>query len=100
MVITVIHEVRWLPNDVEAKLEEILLTIRRTEQKMSELSDAVAAIANDVTELQAAGQRVIDLLTQPNPDVAAAVTALQAADAAFDTLRDSLNNAGATEPTP
>lgn len=63
---------------------------------MSELSDAVAAIANDVTELQAAGQRVIDLLTQPNPDVAAAVEALRTADAGFDAIRDALNSADTT----
>ena len=101
MIITVVHEIRWLPNDVEAKLEAIISTIRRMEQKMSELSNAVAAIANDVTELQAAVQRVIDLLSQPNPDVTAAVAALQAADASFDTLRDSLNAAGTpVEPTP
>lgn len=32
---------------------------------MSELSDAVAAIANDVSELQTATQRVLDLLASP-----------------------------------
>ena len=74
---------------------------RKVDEKMSELSDAVAAIGNDVTELQAAGQRVIDLLTQPNPDVKAAVDALKTADAGFDAIRDSLNAAGtAPEPTP
>ena len=85
-----------------------LSALRRIENKMSELSDAVAAITNDVTELQTAGQRVIDLLSQPNPDVAAAVDALKTADAGFDALRDSLNSAGTTagaapgsaEPTP
>lgn len=78
-----------------------LSTIRRIENKMSELSDAVAAIANDVTELQAAQKRVIDLLEQPNPDVAAAVEGLKAADAGFDAIRDALNAAGTTpEPTP
>lgn len=65
---------------------------------MSELSDAVAAIANDVTELQAAGQRIIGLLTQPNPDVTAAVEALKTADAGFDAIRDSLNAAGQPPP--
>lgn len=69
---------------------------RKVEQQMSELSDAVAAIANDVTELQAAQQRVIDLLTKPNPDVQSAVAALQNADAGFDAVRDALNAAGAT----
>lgn len=71
-----------------------LSTLKQVRCLVSELSDAVAAIADDVTELQTAGQRVIDLLTQPNPDVAAAVEALKAADAGFDALRDSLNAAG------
>lgn len=61
---------------------------------MSDLSDAVAAIVTDMGELQAAVQRVIDLLTQPNPDVVAAVTTLRNADAGFDAIRDSLNTAG------
>lgn len=65
---------------------------------MSDLSDATAAIANDVTELQAAQKRVIDLLTQPNPDVDAAVAALRTADTGFDAIRDALNAAGTTPP--
>lgn len=65
---------------------------------MSELTDAVTAISNDVGELQTAVQRVLGLLNQPNPDVVAAVAVLQNADAAFDAVRDSLNAAGtATE---
>ena len=76
-----------LAKQIDTNHKEIL-------RKMSEILDAVAAIANDVTELQAASQRVIDLLSQPNPDVAAAVAALQAADAGFDAVRDALNNAG------
>lgn len=82
-----------------------LSSIRRIEKKMSELSDAVAEIANDVTELQQAQQRVIDILTKPNPDVAAAVDALRTADAGFDAIRDALNSVGAEPgggetPTP
>lgn len=75
----------------------ILLEVKR---KMSELSDAVAAIANDVTEIQAASKRVLDLLQQPNPDVAAAIAGLQNADAAFDAVRDSLNAAGQAATPP
>lgn len=63
---------------------------------MGELADAVAEITNNVTELQAASQRVIDLLSQPDPDVAAAIAALRAADAGFDAVRDGLNAAGGT----
>lgn len=77
-----------------------LSTLRRIEHTMSELNDAVAAIGNDVGELQTAVQAVLALLNQPNPDVAAAVAALQNADAAFDAIRDSLNAAVPTPPTP
>lgn len=76
----------------------VLYQLRKVRKTMSELSDAVSAIGNDVGELQAAVQRVLDLLTQPNPDVAAAVAALQNADAAFDAIRDSLNAAGSKSP--
>lgn len=78
----------------------IKLLDRKVTKRMSELSDAVAAIANDVTELQAASKRVLDLLTQPNPDVQSAVAALQNADAGFDAIRDSLNAAGGASTTP
>jgi hypothetical protein len=78
-----------------------LKLLKETRNQMSELSDAVAEIANNVTELQSASQRVLDLLTQPNPDVQAAVTALRNADAGFDAIRDALNAAGqTTEPGP
>lgn len=80
--------------------ETIINTQKEILKKMSELSDAVAAIGNDVGELQAAVQRVLDLLNQPNPDVAAAVAALQAADAGFDAIRDSLNAAGQPAAPP
>lgn len=65
---------------------------------MSELTDAVAAIGADVTDLQDSVQRVLDLLEQPNPDVAAAVEALRNADAGFDAIRESLDAAGGTTP--
>ena len=65
---------------------------------MSTLTDAVAAIATDVTELQGAVRHVLSLLQTPNPEIDAAVAALQNADAAFDALRDSLNAAG--QPAP
>lgn len=81
------------------RFTQLLHLMRKVDTKMSELSDAVAAIGNDVTELQAAGQRVIDLLTQPNPDVTAAVDALRTADAGFDAIRDALNAAGTAPPS-
>ena len=76
--------------DIQGKIKNLS---RKVDEKMSELTDAVAAIANDVTELQASSKAVLDLLQQPNPDVPAAVAALQNADAAFDAVRDSLNAA-------
>lgn len=68
-------------------------TLGEVKRTMSELSTAVAAIAEDVIELQAASKAVLDLLQQPNPDVSAAIAALQNADAAFDAVRDGLNAA-------
>lgn len=76
--------------DIQGNLKTL---IRKVNERMSELSDAVAEIANDVTELQAAQQKVVDMLNKPNPDVAAAVAALQNADAGFDAVRDALNAA-------
>lgn len=83
--------------DIQGRLETLS---RKVDENMSELSDAVQAISNDVGELQTAVQRVLDLLNQPNPDVASAVAALQNADAGFDAIRDSLNAAGATKEPP
>ncbi len=74
-----------------------LSAIREIKETMSALTDAVAAIGNDVGELQTAVQRVLDLLNQPNPDVAGAVAALQNADAGFDAIKASLDAAG-TKP--
>ena len=86
--------------DIQGKLKHLATGLnsldRKVDKRMSELSDAVAAIANDVTELQAAQQRVIELLTKPTPDVQSAVAALQNADAGFDAIRDALNAAGGT----
>jgi hypothetical protein len=52
----------------------------------------VSKMAN--AQLQAVIQRVIDMLTRQDPDVATAVVALQAVDAGFDAIRDGLNAAG------
>lgn len=72
--------------------------VRSTHKLMSALSDVVKKISDDVGEIQVAVQRVLDLLKQTNPDVLAAVAALENADAAFDAIRDSLNAAGAEPP--
>jgi chromosome segregation ATPase len=73
--------------------DQIATLQRKVECGMSELSDAVKSVADDVSELQAAQQRVIDLLNRPNPDVSAAIAALQNADAGFDAVTKALNDA-------
>jgi uncharacterized coiled-coil protein SlyX len=82
----------------------ILKRLRSIEDTMSALSDAVAAVREDVARVQAGVQGVLDKLNQPNPDVEAAVTALTEIDAAFDQIAGSLEAATGTstgpEPTP
>lgn len=85
-------------NRVEEKLDAILERINQVEKNMSqELKDAVARIT-------ASAQRLINdavtKLSQPDPDVAGAITALNAASDAMDTESGSLEgSAGATGAT-
>lgn len=72
-----------LARQIDANHKEIL-------KQMSALSDAVQAVADDVTRIGDDVTKVIDLLQQPNPDVAAAVTALQAVDAGLDASAEKL----------
>ena len=60
---------------------------------MSELSDAVQAIKDDVVRIGAGVKAVLELLKQPNPDVAAAVAALTEADAGLDAAADAMDAA-------
>jgi methyl-accepting chemotaxis protein len=82
----------------------ILKRLRSIEEKMSALSDAVAAVREDVSRVQEGVKGVLDKLNQPNPDVEAAVSALTEIDAAFDQIAESLEAANGTptapEPTP
>lgn len=38
MIITVIHEVRWLPNEVEAKLDRLAVGLKMLDEKIDELT--------------------------------------------------------------
>jgi len=82
--------------DVQGRLK---LLSRKVDQKMSELTDAVQAVVDDVKRVGDGVDKVLALLTQPNPDVAAAVEQLKAVDAGFDSIAEKLEAVGTT-PTP
>jgi len=63
---------------------------KRITNSMSALSDAVAAVVEDVTRIGDDVTKVLDILQQPNPDVAAAITALQAVDEGLDATAERL----------
>jgi hypothetical protein len=71
-------------------------------RKMSEISDAVQLIKDDVVRIGAGVKSVLELLQQPNPDVTAAVEALKNADAGLDAAAEALEAAlpAPTEPPP
>jgi ABC-type transporter Mla subunit MlaD len=75
-----------LAKQIDANHKEIL-------KHMSALSDAVQAVADDVTRIGDDVSKVIDLLQQPNPDVEAAITALQAVDEGLDASAEKLEAA-------
>lgn len=64
---------------------------RKVDELMSELSDAVGSIKDDVTRIGDGVKKVLDLLTQPNPDVTNAVAALKEADAGLDAAADAMD---------
>lgn len=80
----------------------ILKRLRSIEQKMSALSDVVAAVQADVVRVSDGVKAALDKLNTPNPDVAAAVEALTAVDAGLDTVAESLEavNTPAPPSTP
>jgi hypothetical protein len=80
----------WILNT--AILIGIALLIWRT-RKMSELSDAVQSIKDDVVRIGAGVKAVLDLLQKPNPDVSAAIEALKNADAGLDAAADAMEAA-------
>lgn len=72
MTITVIHEIRWLPNDVEAKLTHLLTAIHAIDVKIDELALAVKetnetqvrALADEVKTVREKLQTSIDNQTK------------------------------------
>lgn len=92
-----VREQREHYHRVEGKLDALNNRFNELENTMSkELNDAVARIT-------ASSKRLIDdavaKLSQPDPDVAAAITSLNAASDALDTESGSLEGAGATGTT-
>lgn len=88
------------------KLDALLTAInnldRKVESKMSELSDAVQSIKDDVVRIDTGVKAVIAKLEQPNPDVANAVAALKEADAGLDaaaTAMEAVLNPALPGPT-
>lgn len=74
MTITVIHEVRWLPNDIGDKLDHLLTAIQTLDAKVDELTLAVRetnetqirALADEVKAVREKLQTSID--NQPKGD--------------------------------
>lgn len=72
MTITVIHEVRWLPNDIETRLGQLLTAIETLDAKVDELALAVKetnetqirALADDVRTVREKLQTSIDNQTK------------------------------------
>lgn len=85
--------------DIQGRLRFLNLQQRRLEQLMSELTDAVGSIKDDVVRISDDVKKVLDLLQQPNPDVASAVTALKEADAGLDAAAEAME-AVINPPTP
>jgi methyl-accepting chemotaxis protein len=77
---------------LQVTASRILISLREGLKKMSELSDAVQAVADDVTRIGDDVSQVLALLQQPNPDVAAAVEALKKIDADLDSTAESMEN--------
>jgi hypothetical protein len=67
----------WPLSVFESKLDAIIASQKQEQKSMSAISDAVAKVAADVAQNAKDVQAVLAILNQPNPDVAAAVTALE-----------------------
>lgn len=84
--------------DIQGRLRFLNLQQRRLEKLMSELSDAVASIKDDVVRIGDGVKKVLDLLQQPSPDVAAAVAALKDADTGLDSAAAAMEAVIPPEP--
>ena len=56
MIITVIHEVRWLPNDVAEKLDQIMTAIQTLDSKVESL--ALTVKETNETQIRALAEEV------------------------------------------
>lgn len=74
MIVTVVHEVRWLPNDVEAKLSQIVTALQTLDSKIEALTLSVnetnatqiRALADEVKTVREKLQTSIDNQTKEN----------------------------------
>lgn len=82
------------------KLSRNLLNLeRKVDKKMSELTDAVQSIKDDVVRIGSVVKAVLAKLQEPNPDVATATAALKEADAGLDAAAEAIE-AVINPPTP
>jgi hypothetical protein len=72
-----------LEKNVMSQGQDLLAAVGRVQ-------DAISPLADKVTEVGGEVQQVINLLTQPNPDVTAAIDRLNATKTALDTLGSNL----------
>lgn len=79
--------------DVQGRLRFLNLQQKELFKIMSELSDAVQAIKDDVIRIGDGVKKVLDLLQQPTPDVAGAVAALTEADKGLDAAAEAMEAA-------
>ena len=85
--------------DIQGRLTNHFKLLRKVLHTMSELTDAVTAVETGQAALVADVQQVVALLQQPNPDVAEAITRLQAV-AASQTQADTDLDAATGQPNP
>ena len=82
--------------DVIAKQQ---ITLERIERIMSELTDVTQAVADDMRRIGTDVKAVLDLLSKPNPDVAAVIATLKEVDAGLDAAADAMEAVIPPAPT-
>ena len=82
--------------DVQDRLRKLN---RKVEEYMSEFTDAVQAIKDDVVRIGDGVKAVLAKLQEPNPDVVSATAALKEADAGLDAAAEAME-AVINPPTP
>lgn len=98
------HEQAEIERKRHAQLLKLIQNLDgKVDETMTELSDAVGAIKDDVVRIGNGVKDVLDLLTKPSPDVTAATAALKEADAGLDAAAEAMEavlNPPAPEDSP